>query len=228
MKPYKIAEGVYQIGGPRMTAPEDCCVYLVDGGGEMAVIDAGLGFSAPKLVDNIKALAKDPGAVKYLVATHGHVDHTGGLAYLKETLKAQVVVHRYDQAAVEGQNPVLTAADYYGVEYRPVKADIVLGGEEEALPLGGLQLVLLLTPGHTPGSMSLYVDTGGQMVLFGQDIHGPFDPAWSSDLEAWRKSMRRLLALKADVLCEGHFGVFQPASEVESYIRGYLDYYSKR
>ncbi len=228
MKPYKIADGVYQIGGPRITDPEDCCVYLVDGGGELAVIDAGLGFSAPQLVANIEALSFDPGSVKYLVATHGHIDHTGGLVYLKEKLKAEVVAHQYELAAVEGRNPALTAADYYGVEYKPVKADIILRGEEETLPLGSLKLVMLLTPGHTPGSISPYVDTGGQRVLFGQDIHGPFDPAWSSDLEAWRKSMRKLLSLKADILCEGHFGVYRPAQEAERYIKEYLNYYQKR
>ncbi len=43
MKPFKICDGLYQIGGPEITAPEDCCVYLLNGGGELAVIDAGLG-----------------------------------------------------------------------------------------------------------------------------------------------------------------------------------------
>ncbi|MCS5697367.1 MBL fold metallo-hydrolase [Desulfofundulus thermocisternus] len=124
----------------------------------------------------MKKLAFDPFTVKYLIATHGHIDHTGGLAYLKEKLRAEVVAHELELPAVEGKNIVLTAASYYGVKYRPVAVDVVLRGEEETLDLGGLKLVLLHTPGHTPGGISPYVDLGGKRVLFGQDIHGPFHP----------------------------------------------------
>jgi len=228
MKPIKICDGLYQIGGSRITAPEDCCVYLLDGGGELAVIDAGLGFSAPQLIANIETLSFNPASVKYLVATHGHIDHTGGLAYLKEKLRAKVVAHEYELAAVEGENIALTAADYYGVKYKPVKVDVVLHGKEETLSLGNLKLVMLHTPGHTPGGISPYVDLGGQRVLFGQDIHGPFDPAWGSDLAAWEESMRELLDLKPDILCEGHFGVYEPRQKAERYIKDYLEYYRKR
>jgi len=60
-------------------------------------------------------------------------------------------------------------------------------------------------------------------VLFGQDIHGPFHPDFGSDIEAWRSSMGRLLDLDADVLCEGHFGIYSPADAVRAYINGYLE-----
>ena len=55
-------------------------------------------------------------------------------------------------------------------------------------------------------------------VLFGQDLHGPFHKDFRSDLHAYQRSMEKLLDLEADILCEGHFGVFRPADEVRKYI----------
>ncbi|HPF44633.1 MAG TPA: MBL fold metallo-hydrolase, partial [Syntrophomonadaceae bacterium] len=80
----------------------------------------------------------------------------------------------------------------------------------------------LHTPGHTPGSLSIFCQYDGLKVLFGQDIHGPFNEEWGSDKNEWRRSLRRLLTLDADILCEGHFGIYQPASEVRRYIESYL------
>jgi glyoxylase-like metal-dependent hydrolase (beta-lactamase superfamily II) len=64
-------------------------------------------------------------------------------------------------------------------------------------------------------------------VLFGQDIHGPFYASFGSDLDAWGTSMRKLLELEADILCEGHFGIIRPASEVRAYIEDYMRDYNK-
>jgi len=81
---------------------------------------------------------------------------------------------------------------------------------------------MLQTPGHTPGSLSAYVRIGRKKILFGQDIHGPFHPDFLSDIEEWSRSMHKLLNLEPDILCEGHFGVISPASQVRSYINSYL------
>ncbi|MDD4161493.1 MAG: Zn-dependent hydrolase, partial [Methanothrix sp.] len=61
-------------------------------------------------------------------------------------------------------------------------------------------------------------------VLFGQDIHGPFSPAWGSDLTKWRTSMQKLIALNADVLCEGHAGIYR-GEMIRKYIESYLKRY---
>lgn len=53
-KPAQIAEGVYIVGGPQITDERDCCVFLLDGGTELALVDAGLGYSTRAIVDNIK------------------------------------------------------------------------------------------------------------------------------------------------------------------------------
>jgi glyoxylase-like metal-dependent hydrolase (beta-lactamase superfamily II) len=60
-------------------------------------------------------------------------------------------------------------------------------------------------------------------VLFGQDIHGPYYRDWGADPEQAKASLQKLIELKADILCEGHFGIYRPASAVEDYIRGYME-----
>jgi glyoxylase-like metal-dependent hydrolase (beta-lactamase superfamily II) len=76
---------------------------------------------------------------------------------------------------------------------------------------------------HTPGSVAAYIDIEGKRVLFGQDIHGPYIPEWGADRDLAALSLQKLIDLKADILCEGHFGVYQPADEVRRYIEYYLD-----
>jgi len=221
----EVCPQVYQVGGSSLSSPQDCCVYLVKGERESVLIDAGAGKSASIIVDNMIQSGIDIAAIKYIIATHGHIDHIGGLKELQERLQAQVVAHQLELPAIQEGLPHLTAASWYGVDYKEVSVDRVLKGAQEAVAVGDLELVCLHTPGHTRGGISVYVDTGGQRVLFGQDIHGPFERDWGSDLGQWRNSMQLLLDLEADILCEGHFGIYQPATAVRDYIEGYLRRY---
>jgi glyoxylase-like metal-dependent hydrolase (beta-lactamase superfamily II) len=52
--PYKLFDRIYLAGGPEITDERDCCIYLIDGGKELALIDSGLGFSCKAILDNIK------------------------------------------------------------------------------------------------------------------------------------------------------------------------------
>ena len=135
------------------------------------------------------------------------------------------MIHERDAGALEKGDSLKTAANWYGTTFPPMNVDRKLRGAEEVLNFGGEALHCLHTPGHTPGSISLYLDRAGKRVLFGQDIHGPFHKAFGSDIAQWKKSMRELLQLNADILCEGHFGIFQPQERVRSYIERYLEEY---
>jgi glyoxylase-like metal-dependent hydrolase (beta-lactamase superfamily II) len=218
----EVCPHIYQVGGNGLSYPEDCCVYLVEGDSQSILIDAGAGKSATLLVDNMKHSGIDIEAIKYIIATHGHIDHIGGLKALQESLQAQVVAHRLELPAIQEGLAHLTAASWYGVNYHKVIVDRVLNGVQETIEAGNMKLICMHTPGHTRGGISVYVDTGGLRVLFGQDIHGPFNREWGSDLKQWRISMQALLDLKADILCEGHFGIYQPAEAVRNYIEDYL------
>ncbi|RMG92578.1 MAG: MBL fold metallo-hydrolase, partial [Candidatus Dadabacteria bacterium] len=135
----------------------------------------------------------------------------------------QVVCHRGDLEAVETGDPRRTAASWYGVRLPRVRVDRVLQEDGEVVPVGEAALRCLHTPGHTPGSISVVWDTPHGRVLFAQDVHGPFHPDFGSDEDLWAASMRRLLALEADVLCEGHYGVFRGRDAVRAFLLDQLE-----
>lgn len=222
----EVCPHVFQVGGDDLSYAQDCCVYYLESNGEGAIIDTGAGKSAALILDNIISGGYELDEIRYIIITHGHIDHIGGLKSIKERLNAEVIAHRLDLPAIEQGNPELTAAHYYGINYEGVKVDRVLKNEQ-AFELGDLEINCIHTPGHTPGSISVYTDVEGQRVLFGQDIHGPFNQQWGSDLKQWEISMRKLLELEADILCEGHFGIYSPAAMVKDYIESYIKRFSR-
>jgi glyoxylase-like metal-dependent hydrolase (beta-lactamase superfamily II) len=225
-KPKKIMEKVYQIGGSDISHGQDCCVYIVDvGNSESVMIDCGAGKSFETLIKNIEKINLEPEKLNSLILTHCHIDHIGAASFFKMRFNCQIIAHEMDAQAIEGRDMVKTAAQWYGVDYSPVEIENKLSSDFEKLTIGDLEFNCLHTPGHTPGSIAVYCDINGTRVLFGQDIHGPLDDSFGSNTEDWRKSMRKLLGLKADILCEGHFGIYKPKEEVKRYIEGYLSRY---
>jgi len=220
----EIVKDVYMVGGPDLTDPKDGAVYLVNTGG-LFLIDSGAGESVDAITMNIEALGLNPRDVAAVILTHCHIDHIGGAPTFREAFGTRIIMHERDSGPVERGDPQMTAATWYGIQFPATPVDVVLTGAEEHLRFGSHEVVCLHTPGHTPGSLSVYLDHDGRRILFGQDIHGPFYEAFGSDLGMWRTSMERLLALEADVLCEGHFGVYQPKEKVAAYIRHYLQVY---
>jgi glyoxylase-like metal-dependent hydrolase (beta-lactamase superfamily II) len=200
---------------------------MVDASSSLVLIDAGVGYGINRIEDNIRSTGRQPESVWHIIATHCHIDHIGGLYAWKERYGTRIIAHDLDRAGVEGENNDLTAASMYGVDYRPVKVDMRLSGERGAVRLGDIDFHFLHTPGHTPGSICVYIDGSHGRILFGQDIHGPFSAAWGSDLSQWRASMQKLLELQADVLCEGHAGVFR-GEKVRRYIESYLQRYGRQ
>jgi glyoxylase-like metal-dependent hydrolase (beta-lactamase superfamily II) len=225
-KPQKIWEKVYQIGGPRISHPSDCCIYLVDvGDGEGVLIDCGAGKSYDKLVKNIELVGLEPQKLKAIILTHCHIDHIGAVNLFKTKFDLAIFAHEKDSEAIEGEDITRTAASWYGVEYSPIILDYKFSEPLEELTVGDMAFNCLHTPGHTPGSISIYCDIIGNRILFGQDIHGPFDESFGSNIGDWKKSMQKLLDLEADILCEGHFGIYRSKEEVRRYIEGYLRRY---
>lgn len=221
--PDTIARGIFLIGGPNISHSEDATVFAVDCGREIVLIDTGAGRTVKTLVRNLEKVSLDPTALSTIILTHCHIDHIGGAPYFKKQYGCKLAIHELDAGAVESGDPVRTAASWYGADFPPTVIDLRISGREYLFKVGADELRCIHTPGHTPGSISILLERDGRKILFGQDIHGPFLPEFESDIYAWRESMQILLGLEADILCEGHFGIFRSRKSVSKYITGYLD-----
>jgi glyoxylase-like metal-dependent hydrolase (beta-lactamase superfamily II) len=224
MRPEEVTKGLYVVGSSDISDSRDCMVYLLDIG-DLVLIDAGAGPGFKRIVSNIESLGFDPHRISTMILTHCHIDHVGGAHSFKELSDCRIVMHELDARSVEAGDQRMTAAFYYNINFKPLQVDVKLTLEEEHIFIDNHDIVCLHTPGHSPGSLSVYLDLGGERILFGQDIHGPFLKDFGADLAAWRHSMEKLLALKADILCEGHFGVYRSNKKVTEYIERYLEEY---
>ncbi|MEW6666825.1 MAG: MBL fold metallo-hydrolase [Thermodesulfobacteriota bacterium] len=218
----KITEEVYQVGGSGLTDPGDGAVYLVRFNEETALVDAGCGRSVDRLFRNIRACGAEPERLRYLLITHCHFDHTGGIRPVREKSGCRVVAHEEDARYLEEGNNTVTAAQWYGSVLPPTKIDLKLKGARNELELGGRKISAIHTPGHSPGSVVFLAESEGLKVLFGQDVHGPIHESLLSNREDYQKSLRLLLSLDADILCEGHYGVLRGKEEVADFIESFL------
>ena len=219
VQPVQVCKDVFMVGGSTLSHSYDCAVYLIDAG-ELVLIDTGAGLSFDRIVSNIKTLRFNPQDIKAVLVTHAHIDHIGSLCRFKETYRAQVIAHEMDTEAIE--EGINTGAEAYGVEYTPCAVDLKITESQTTLSFTKHELALVHIPGHTPGSIAIYLDIEGSRVLFGQDIHGPYVPEWGADRLQAKSSLQKLIDLNADILCEGHFGVYTPAENVKQYINTYL------
>jgi glyoxylase-like metal-dependent hydrolase (beta-lactamase superfamily II) len=218
----QITSEIYQVGGGGLTSMGDAAVYLINFGGHGALVDAGCGPSQDRLFKNVAVCGSRPEAIEYLLITHCHYDHTGGAEGVKERTGCQIIAHELDAAFLERGDDQVTAAKWYGATLHPFQVDRKLSLEEERISLGNRDISAIHTPGHSPGSVVYVVQSDGLKVLFGQDVHGPLDASLLSDREQYGQSLARLLSMEADILCEGHYGVFKGKKAVKDFIRSFL------
>ncbi|MFH2058887.1 MAG: MBL fold metallo-hydrolase [Pseudomonadota bacterium] len=208
----QIIENIYHLGD------SGCSVYLVDtqSNNGLVLIDAGMDLDMIKQIDSQGMRFED---IRHCILTHCHIDHIGICAELTRKLPdIKFYAHEFDAAPIEEPgHDGRTAASWYGVRFEPIKLHQKFRSDT-ILRLGSYNFNCLHTPGHTPGSISVLVESENKKVLFGQDLHGPFNESFLSDLQDYQLSMQKLLDLEADILCEGHFGIFRPGNQVRQYI----------
>jgi glyoxylase-like metal-dependent hydrolase (beta-lactamase superfamily II) len=166
----------------------NCSILGDEASGEAVVVDPG--DDVERIVE---VLARHRLGVKYIVATHAHIDHVGGIEKLKRSTGAPVLMHADDLPLY--QNLAMQAA-WLGV--RPpgvVDVDQFLK-EGDVVRCGSLALDVLHTPGHSPGSLSLHMP-GEDAGIFSGDILfqnsiGRTD-LWGGSLEQLLRSIHNTL-----------------------------------
>ncbi len=125
--------------------------YLV---GDPATGDA-LVIDPAARIDDIIALAEKSGLrIQYIVNTHGHVDHISGNTEMKSKTGAKIVIHESDAEMLTSTPAMILRM--FGAK-RSAAADITVR-DGDVLTVGGVSLKVLHTPGHSPGSISLFTE----------------------------------------------------------------------
>lgn len=218
----RIMANLWQVGGSGLTDPSDAAIYLVRFGDRAALIDAGSGKGHSRLKKNIVECLHPSGQLEYLLLTHCHFDHTGGAEAVRNDFGCRIAAHELDAVYLEEGDSRVTAASWYGRRLDPLTVDVKFRGEQSSLSIGSGRVTAIHWPGHSPGSVVYTTEIEGELVLFGQDVHGPIHPALLSDEKTYQASLKQLAALDADLLLEGHFGVFRTKQEVREFIESFM------
>jgi len=185
---------------------------------ELTLIDTGFRGSAPKVIRFIRSLGRSEKEISLIIITHNHFDHIGGLAELRRLTKAKVAVHKANISDIENElpypriwrkllriSPFSALRSFFSIN--PNEIDIQLGGGEVLKPLGGLQVIH--TPGHTPGSISLF-SPQDKLLIVGDALSERFKtPGFphkmvSTDFTQAIDSVKKIARLDFNVLCFGH------------------------
>jgi len=218
----RILSNLWQVGGAEFTAPDDAAVYLVRFGPKAALIDAGCGNRHSALTANISKCLPESVSIAYLLLTHCHFDHVGGAEAVREEYGCKIAAHVLDAAYLESGDSEVTAASWYAARMKPLRIDLKIQSDLQTIQVGDGQISSHHWPGHSPGSLVYTTQMDGQLVLFGQDVHGPLNPSFHSDPIAYQSSLKKLLGFNADILCEGHFGVYRGKKAVSAFIRSFI------
>jgi glyoxylase-like metal-dependent hydrolase (beta-lactamase superfamily II) len=191
------------------------------------IVDTGYPGSAPAIIDKLTENGIDPKSVSLILITHGHADHFGSAADLKQLTGAPVAVHKLDaEAARKGQDPPLNPTGAIGrllmplltrrgpAKAPPVEPDIFIEGEID-LKKFGLDGKIIHTPGHTAGSVSVILP-GGEVIVGDLIMKGlvrfwqPNYPLFADNMAQLNESIKLILRKKpAKIFC-GHGGPFDP------------------
>jgi glyoxylase-like metal-dependent hydrolase (beta-lactamase superfamily II) len=218
----QITSEIFLVGGPRESDPSDAAVYLIVSGGDASLVDAGTGQGTKRILKNVRSAGADPRAIAYLFLTHCHYDHTGGANGIRSETGCRIVAHELDADFLEMGDSEVTAAAWYRAVMEPTRVDVKVSGPEATFRVGSKDINFFHAPGHSPGSAVLTMRSDGRLVLFGQDVHGPLNESLRSERKDYQKSLEFMLSLEADILCEGHFGVYEGRDRVRRFIESFL------
>lgn len=201
-------KGIYHVDGSNANS------YLVEeADGTLTLVDAGMQADGKRILEFItSAMSRRPSDVKTIAVTHCHVDHTRGLAAVKSATGGRVAVHEADADFVSGKERYPSPRGAMGILFKamspfksaPVEPDVRL---KDGDSIGGLEVIH--TPGHTPGSISLYYRQN--KVLFIGDtarfrsgkLEGP-PSRFTQRMDQAKSSLERLSSLDFEVMLSGH------------------------
>lgn len=203
-EPVKVFDNLYFVGQATHSA------WAVTTSEGIIIVDALFDYSVEdEIVGGLKKLGFDPASVKYVIVSHGHIDHAGGAKYLQDRFGARIILAEEDWEAMSRNTQ----------PWPKPRRDMV-AVDAQKLTLGDTTLIMYKTPGHTLGTISTFipvkdggkphlaVEVGGTAFNWlrgGTEYRGKPNKFW---FETYSTSSRRLKEIvekaAADVLLSNH------------------------
>src|SRR5215212_2951929 len=219
----QIADGVHVL--PIRRGPQEAGAFLnltlvVDEEEGATLVDAGLPGQVEAIVSALRKAGVGPRDLRRMIFTHQDLDHVGSGAALVRQSGARVLAHPADAPYIEGELRPLKVTPQM-LERRPQMREVLERLEpvrvdeylEDGDPLdlaGGI--LVIFTPGHTPGHLSLYLErpkvlvAGDALTAEGGRLNGP-NPSATLEVREAARSVRRLADLDLQTVVGYHGGV---------------------
>src|ERR1700722_10477 len=167
-EPAKVFDNLYWVGSKVHSS------WAIKTSAGIILIDTLFNYAAePEIVEGLKKLGLDPATIKYVIVTHGHGDHDEGAKLLQDKFGTHVIMGAPDWDSIIKANNMPGGV--------PKRDMIATDGQK--LTLGDETVTIILTPGHTPGTLSMIFpvkDNGKTLMVAysgGTAFNFPRDPA---------------------------------------------------
>lgn len=211
-EPFQIFGNTYFVG------PADLSALLVVTRDGLVLVDGALPQSAAVIDRNIRALGFKTTDVKFILTSHGHYDHVGGIGALQRYTGATVLASASTAKALAQGYPTADDPQYEGPKrdgYAAV-ANVRVLADKEAITIGGVAFTPQYTPGHTPGATSWTWDAceGARCLhmVYGDSLSSISNKTYRytggggqpNVVDRFRASIARMASLPCDVLVTTH------------------------
>ena len=204
-EPFKIIDNVYYVGTDGLAS------YLITSPQGHILVDTVMPEATSQIKASIEKLGFKVTDIKYLLNTHAHIDHTGGLAEMKQSSGAQLVAGEADKPLLEG-GYYPGAREDTALAFPPVKVDRTVR-EGDTVAIGNVTLTARETPGHSPGCTSWMFnvkdgDATRSVLIFCSGTVAlnrlVTNPTYPGIVDDYRKTFARAKEIKADILLAPH------------------------
>ncbi len=192
----------------------------------IAMIDSGVSSTfQDEILPYLRKIGAEPKDISLVVNTHGHQDHVGGNAIIREVCQTRVAAHKLDMPWIENLEKLFDYFHRKNSVYIPVTEEIrkafyweggrscpvdISLSEGDILEADGKRLRVIHTPGHSPGSICLY-EEANRILFTGDAVQGIGVQSKESktlplytDFRAYLQSLQRLDRLNAQILIAAH------------------------